>query len=79
MNKFITEVSIIPELMRTTATLDPTALKGIFPSIWQARRALYPIPGSAEELKTFGTAMAKDWYEPLTGENRLGGIRQLWI
>lgn len=67
-NKFVTEVSPIPEIMKTTATLDPTALKDIGPSIWRARRVFYPVPGAAKELKTFGNAMAKDWYEPLTGE-----------
>ena len=67
-NKFLTEVSPAPEIMKTTATLDPSALKDIFPSMWRSRRVFYPVPGSAEELKTFGDAMAKDWYEPLTRE-----------
>lgn len=67
-NKFITEVSPIPEGMKALSTLDPNALKDILPSMWEARRALYPIPGSAEELRTFGEATAEDWYEPLAGE-----------
>jgi len=67
-NKFVTEISPIPEGMKTLATLDPTALKDIIPSMWEARRALYPIPGSAEELRTFGNAIAEDWYEPLAGK-----------
>lgn len=68
MNKFVTEMSPAPEIMKTTSTLDPTALKDIFSSMWRAKRVFYPVPGSAKELKTFGDAMAKDWYEPLTGE-----------
>ena len=68
MNKYITELSQNPEIIKTTATLDPTALKDILPSIWESKRAFYPVPGSAKELKTFGDAMAKDWYEPLAGE-----------
>ena len=71
-NKFLTEVSAVPELMRATATLDPSVLKGIIPSIWESRRALYPVPGTADELKTLGEAMAKDWYEPLTREEAPG-------
>lgn len=67
-NKFITEVSPFPEMMKTTATLNPNALKDIVPSMWSARRVFYPIPGSADELKTWGDAMGKDWYEPLAGE-----------
>jgi hypothetical protein len=67
-NKFVTAVSPVPEGMRALATLDPTALKGIFPSIWDARRVFYPVPGAADELKTWGEAMADDWYEPLTGD-----------
>ena len=68
MNKFLTEVSPVPEIMKITATLDPTALKDILPSIWESRRVFSPVPGSAKELKTFGDAMAKDWYEPLARE-----------
>lgn len=68
MNKFITEVSIIPEIMKTTATLDPAALKDIYPSAWESRRAFSPVPGGAEELRTFGEATAEDWYEPLARE-----------
>lgn len=67
-NKFITEVSPVPEIMKTASTLNPSALKDIFPSIWRSRRAFYPVPGSADELKTLGEAFAKDWYEPLAGE-----------
>lgn len=67
-NKFVTEVSPHPEGMKALATLDPDALKDIIPSIWEARRALYPIPGSAKELKTFGNSLAEDWYEPLAGK-----------
>jgi hypothetical protein len=68
MNKFITEVSPVPEIMKTTATLDPTALKDILPSIWESRRAFSPVPGGAKELRTFGEATAEDWYEPLARE-----------
>ena len=68
MNKFLTEVSPVPEIMKTTATLDPTALKDILPSIWESRRVFSPVPGGAKELRTFGEATAKDWYEPLTRE-----------
>ncbi len=32
-NKFVTAVSPAPEVMKTTATLNPNALKDIFPSI----------------------------------------------
>lgn len=67
-NKFVTAVSPHPEGMKALATLDPNALKDILPSIWEARRALNPIPGSADELKTFGNTMAEDWYEPLAGK-----------
>lgn len=67
-NKFVTAISPIPEMMKTTATLNPNALKGIFPSIWASRKVFYPKPGSAKELQTFGEAMAKDWYEPLSRE-----------
>jgi len=68
MNKFVTEISPIPEIMKTTATLNPNALKDIFPSMWASRKVFYPVPGSAKELRTFGEAMAKDWYEPLSRE-----------
>ncbi len=67
-NKFLAEISPVPEIMKATATLDPSALKDIFPSIWASRRALYPVPGSADELRTFGEATAEDWYEPLARE-----------
>jgi len=68
MNKFLTEVSPAPEVMETIATLNPNALKDIFPSMLRARKVFYPVPGAADELKTMGEAMAKDWYIPLTGE-----------
>lgn len=68
MNKFLTEVSPAPEAMETIATLNPNALKDIFPSMLRARKVFYPIPGAADELKTMGESMAKDWYIPLTGE-----------
>lgn len=67
-NKFVTEVSFGPEIMRAIATQDPGALKGIFRSMWESRRVFYPVPGAADELKTMGESMAKDWYIPLTGE-----------
>lgn len=67
-NKFVTEISPFPEGMKSLATLDPNALKDIIPSMWEARRALYPMPGAAEELRTFGEAISEDWYEPLAGE-----------
>jgi len=67
-NQFLTEVSPAPEAMKTTTTLNPNALKDIFPSIWRARRVFYPIPSSADELKTMGEALKQDWYIPLTGE-----------
>ncbi len=67
-NKFVTEISPIPEGMKALATLDPNALKDILPSMWEARRALSPIPGGAKELRTFGEAISEDWYEPLAGE-----------
>jgi len=68
LNKFITEASPYPETMKTIATLNPNALKDIFPSILEARKVFYPIPGSADELRTFGEATAKDWYIPLSKE-----------
>jgi len=67
-NKFITEVSPYPEGMKALATLDPNALKDILPSMWEARKALSPVPGGAEEIRTFGEATAEDWYEPLAGK-----------
>ncbi|KKL47928.1 hypothetical protein LCGC14_2330620, partial [marine sediment metagenome] len=67
-NKFLTEISPVPEMMKTTSTLDPSALRDIFPSIWSARKVFYPVPGSADELKTMGEAMSEDWYEPLVGK-----------
>lgn len=68
INKFVTEVSPWPETMRTVATQDPWALKEIPLSLWDAKRVFYPVPGAADELKTMGDAMAKDWHIPLTGE-----------
>lgn len=68
MNKFITEVSPHPEVMGTIATLDPSKAKDFIPSIWRARKVFYPVPGSADELRTFGDAAASEWYEPLTKE-----------
>lgn len=68
MNKFVTEISPVPEVMKTTATLDPDALKDIMPSMWASRKALDPTPGGAKELRTFGEATAEDWYEPLARE-----------
>jgi len=68
-NKFITEMSAGPEVMRTVSTLNPKALYDIFPSMWRSRKALYPIPGSAEELRTFGEATTEDWYVPLAGKD----------
>ncbi len=67
-NKFVTAVSPIPELMLTAATLDPSALYGILPSILEARMVFIPKPGTADELKTLGESLSEDWYEPLTGE-----------
>lgn len=67
-NKFVTEISVIPEVMKTIATRDPSTLKGIIPSIWRSRKAFSPVPGGAEELRTFGQATAEDWYEPLARE-----------
>ena len=64
-NKFVTAILPSPEIMKTVATLDPNALKDIFPSIWESRRAFSPVPGGADELRTFGEAMAEDWYEPI--------------
>lgn len=68
INKFVTEVSPAPEAMKTISTLNPKALLGIFPSMWGARRVFYPIPGSADELRTLGEAIAEDWYMPLMRE-----------
>ncbi len=68
MNQFITEVSVGPETMETIATLNPKALYDIFPSMWRARRVFYPVPGAAKELRTFGEAMAEEWYTPLSGK-----------
>lgn len=68
MNKFFAEVSPIPEVLHTTATLDPKYLKDIFPSIWKARKVFNPVPGGADELKTWGESMAEDWYVPVAGK-----------
>jgi len=79
VNKFLTEVSPAPEMMRTTATLDPSALKEIPQSMWSARRVFYPVPGAADELKTWGQAMAEDWSCHWPEKSLLGGILLRWM
>lgn len=67
-NKFLTEFSPWPETMGSIATLDPGKMKDYFPSMWRSRKAFYPVPGAAKELRTFGEATGEEWYEPLTGK-----------
>lgn len=69
LNKFITAAHPGPELLSAAATLDPSKLKGIFSSMWSARKALMPVPGAADELRTLGETVAEDWYKPITGED----------
>jgi len=68
MNQFVTEMSPAPEMMETLSTLNPRALMDIFPSMWRAKRVFYPVPGAAEDLKTFGESMKEDWYVPMARE-----------
>lgn len=67
-DKFVTEISPVPEIMKAAATLNPNALKDIFPSMLASRRAFYPVPGGADELRIMAETMAEDWYEPLAGK-----------
>ena len=68
INKFLTAVSPVPEMMKNTATLNPNVLEGMVSSIWEARIALVPKPGYAKDMRTLGETMAEDWYEPVAGE-----------